>query len=62
MRNLPAPNGVQWMYRVLAGLVAVAAALAALAGCETGGPPGTPGSVTAYVHGRVATDVSATAR
>nr|WP_294548736.1 hypothetical protein [uncultured Rhodopila sp.] len=41
-------------------MIAVLVAVVALAGCEAGGPPGSPGSVTAYVHGSVATEVSAT--
>jgi hypothetical protein len=48
------------MYRALAGMIAVAVAVVTLAGCESGGPPGTPGSVNAYVHGRVATGLSVT--
>jgi hypothetical protein len=41
------------MNRALTGIIAVV--LVALAGCDAGGPPGTPGSVNAYVHGRVET-------
>jgi len=48
------------MVRALAGIIAVAVAVVTLAGCEAGGPPGTPGAVTAYVHGSVATGISAT--
>ncbi len=44
----------------VAGMIAVAVAVVALAGCEAGGPPGTPGSVNAYVHGSVTTGISVT--
>jgi hypothetical protein len=38
------------MVRAVIGMIALAMALA---GCDTAGaPPGTPGSVTAYVHGQ----------
>ncbi len=48
--ELPVPMGHSLRRLVAAGIIAVA-----LAGCEAGGPPGTAGSVNAYVHGRVET-------
>jgi hypothetical protein len=50
------------MYRALAGMMALAMASVALGGCESGGTPGSPGSITTYVHGRVVTEMSATTR
>jgi hypothetical protein len=43
------------MFRAVSIMIAIAAAVIALAGCESGNaPPGGPGSITAYVHGQTA--------
>jgi hypothetical protein len=37
--------------------------IAALAGCQAGNaPPGTPGSMTVYLHGRTEADMGASTR
>jgi hypothetical protein len=48
-----AEQGFAEMYRVAATIVLIALVLGALGGCESNdAPPGTPGSITASVHGR----------
>jgi len=54
---------VHRMNRVAGRMIALAMVVVGLAGCEAAGaPPGTPGSMTAYVHGQTVGTVGAVTR
>jgi hypothetical protein len=51
------------MRNVTIRIIAAAMMTLALARCEAAGdPPGTPGSVTVYLHGRTEADISTSIR
>jgi len=54
---------VRRMGRVATRMIAIAVAVVGLAGCEAASaPPGTPGSVTAYVHGQTVVTIGGVTR